>query len=74
MFILGILNTNQIQDNSIKSQRLIDDNMYEYLADILRNVLDYHPEEPYLLFKKQELSNDNNLNPVVERQLTLLSV
>jgi len=62
--------------NPIRSERLITDNMYEYLTRIIRNLLDYRPNEPCLLFKNQEVSSDTQTDSYsfAQRQLTLLSV
>jgi len=54
--------------------------MYEELTQIVRNLLDYRPNEPHKLFeelsKKRELSIDNQTDSYsfAQRQLTILSV
>jgi hypothetical protein len=62
--------------NSSRFERLMNDNMYEYLTRIIRNLFDYHPKEPFIFFKNQETSNDTQTESYsfAQRQLTLLSV
>ena len=70
---IGNSNIDQEQSNPV---RLVNDNMYEYLTRMIRNLLDYRPKEPYLSFKTQELPSDGQTESYsfAQRQLTLLSV
>jgi hypothetical protein len=73
---IGNSNTGQQQNNSSRSERLMSDNMYEYLTRIIRNLFDYHPKEPFIFFKNQETSSDTQTESYsfAQRQLKLLSV
>ncbi|CAF3566992.1 unnamed protein product [Rotaria sordida] len=76
--------SSDILKESFDYKTLIGINMYENLTYTLRYLFDYHPKEPYKLYKelskkfyekKQELSNNNQEESYLfaQRQLTFLS-
>lgn len=48
--------------------------MYEHLTQILRNLFDYQPREPGVLFKQREISNPIDSYSFAQKQYSCLSV
>lgn len=65
------------EENSIEFPRLIDDQTYEHFRDIIRNLLNYQPREPYEFSQYDEESSSRSAESsllLAQRQLALLSV
>ena len=83
-----IKSTDQERENSVishsdilKEKPLIDKNMYEHVSQLIRYLLDYHPNEPHKLYEKiskqqqhEEKQEQTESYLFAKKQLTVLSV